>query len=494
MEKDKQPQKMLISPEVKDYIAIANKVKLKQLFELIQISPTPMQNNIIDLFDNKLQDWNFLTLVASRRSGKSFTSAILVIRELLIPNSSTILVTTSAKSASNLFNDILRLLRTLHIKTDAINSQQYYIKVGTSFFRAAFSKSVEGLVGNKSSLIILDESGLFQYQEFLNTVLLPMRLDYKNYINTKRFVAKVVLVSSPRAIGSDFYITYNKGLRAITERHKYLKNDNYISPEGYVSLHYAIYDSPLVNMEMIEAIKNSNELDVWRTEYLAEFIPATQGSVFKFGDKNIYNQKAFLNKMAKLEGTPKLQGFIGIDIGIRDNSAIIIGTVIDNKVYILDAYDKGLMTTEQLALQINKMKIKWKQHQVLSIDFDEGAIYIDPAALTVRHDLANIYEIANLPAYNRVKAGVDIINTLFEHDQIMLPDNQPKLINQLQELAYTESAIGSINSGHHDPFVRIKGHHFDLAHAFRYKLASMYRYWGLPEVHYNYNESIDYSQ
>lgn len=483
---------LLISPEVKEYIAVANKVKLGQLFDLLQIVPTLMQSNVISLFDNKLQEWNFLTLVASRRSGKSFTSAILVVRELLIPNSSTILVSTSAKSASNLFNDILRLLRTIGIKTDAINSQSYFIRIGTSYFRAAFSKSVEGLVGNKASLILLDEAGLYQYQEFADKILLPMRLDFKTYTDTKKFVAKVVLISSPRAIGSDFYHTYNKGLRSLNVRHNYPINDGFISPAGYVSLKYSIYDSPLVNEEMIKAIEESNEDSVWKTEYMAEFIPATQGSVFKFDHTNIYNQEELLNKVSKLPKRPILQGFIGLDIGIRDNSAVTVATIIDNKVYILDSYEKGLMTTEDLAKQINIMKKKWAEHPVLQVNFEEGAIYCDPSALTVRYDLANIYSIENLPAYNRVKAGVDIINTLFQHKQLMLPDNQVGLINQAQELSFTESAIGSINSGHNDPFVRVKGHHFDQVHSFRYCVASMYRYWGLPEVHYNY-DATDYS-
>ena len=483
---------IVISPEVREYIQAAEIVSLGKLFPLLKVDPTDMQNKLIDLFDNKLKEWNFLTLVASRRSGKSFSMAILVVRELLIPHSSTIMISTSAKSLSNLFNEILRLLRILGIKTSAINSQNYYIRIGDSHFRAAFPKSVEGVVGNKASLLCFDEAGLYQYQDFADRLLLPMRLDYKTYPDTLRFVSKVVLISSPRAIGSDFYITYNKGLRPLKERHKYPKNDNYISPDGYTSLHYSIYDSPLVSPEMIESIKESNTDEVWKTEYLAQFIPATQGSVFKFNDDNIYNQQELFDSIKNMENKSTLQGFIGCDIGIRDNSAIVVATVFDNKLYILDGFEKGMLTTEQLAKQIQQMKNHWINHPILPLDFEEGATYIDPSALTVRHDLANIYDIENLPAYNKIKAGIDSINTLFEHKLLMIPDNMDNLIIQAQELSYTESAIGSINSGHHDPFVRVKGHHYDLVHAFRYCVASMYRYWGLPEVQYNY-DNTDYS-
>ena len=49
--------------------------------------------------------------------------------------------------------------------------------------------------------------------------------------------------------------------------------------------------------EMIDAIKESNDDTTWKTEYLAQFVPATQGSVFKFSDANIYNQQELLDKL-----------------------------------------------------------------------------------------------------------------------------------------------------------------------------------------------------
>jgi len=491
-------QDIVIAPEVLEYIESVNLIGMGKLFSLLNIEPTPMQENIIDLFDNKLDLWNHLTLVASRRSGKSLTGAVIAVRELLIPNSSTILISSSAKTLSNLFNDIVRLLKSLGLKPDAINSQSYYIKLGNSYFRGGFSSAAEGVVGNKASLIILDEAGLYQYHDFAEAILYPMRLDYKSYPHTNMMVAKVVRMSSPRGLGSDFHIDYVKGLRPVAERVMHPINDNYISKNGYVSLKYSIYDSPLTPPKMIESLKESTDEMKWKNEYLAEFTATSAGTVFNINETtDIFDIDEFMNKLSyKLDDSDRdknieqmynkkdttLPLFIGLDIGTVDPTALVIGTVIENIFYVLDTFAQARMTTVDIANMLKTYISKWENHDVLPLSLEYGALFIDPAAKITRTDLAQTHNIDHVAAYNRISEGVDSINTLFQFKRIKIASNLGDLIEQIKTLAYKESAVGKHLSTNTDPFVKHKHHHYDLAHAFRYLVASTFRQFGLPEI------------
>ena len=471
----------IINKETQEYRESCKLISLGKLFKALDVEPTQMQLSLIRDFDERLEHWSYLTLAASRRSGKTFTVSIITVFELLKPNSSVILVSKSSKSLTANFNEIIKNLRLLGIKPDKINSNTYSLTIGNSHLRCAVQSQTENLLGAKASLIIIDEAGVYSYKEFMDQALLPMRIDYGSYEETKQFVSKVIRVSSPRTIGSDFFNDFERGLPPLFERHNYKRNDGYISKDGYISYRYNIYDSPLVTATLIESIKANTDEDIWKTEYLCEFIHASAVNVFPHFDKTIslYDRNELYDKLKAIGKTHKLQGFIGVDIGLIDNMAVVVGTIIDNSIYILDSHQENMITTSKLAEIINNFKDKWENHDKLPLAFDEGATYIDPSAALTRYDLATDYEVENLPAFNKIKEGINDINTLFEHKRLFIPYDQDALIQQIELLAYKDAAVHSLNattSG--DPFVRLKGHHFDIVHAFRYLCASITRYWG----------------
>jgi hypothetical protein len=474
----------IINKETKEYQEASGLIALGKLFETLDVEPTPMQLAIINDFDNRLDQWSYMNLAASRRSGKTFTVSIIAVFELLKPFSSTIIVSKSSKSLTANFNEIIKNLRLLGIKPDKLNSNTYSLTVGSSHLRCAVHTQTENLLGARASLLLIDEAGVYPYQDFMEQSLLPMRLDYGTYENTHQFVAKVVKVSSPRTIGSDFYRDFQIGLPPILERHLHSKNDGYISNSGTISYSYNIYDSPLVTVDIIESIKKSTPEDIWKTEYLCEFIHASAVNVFPSFNKsiNLYDIDKFLTKIKSI-GKTEYKGFIGIDIGLIDSTAFVVGTIIENKLYVLDTFNQNLMTTDEIAKQLVTIKDKWTTHKDITLSFSEGALYIDPSAALTRFDLANDYDIENLPAFNKIKEGINDINTLFRDNLIQIPISSTELIEQIETLAYKESAVYSLSaSTSGDPFLRVKGHHYDIAHAFRYLTASLKRYWNLPET------------
>ena len=176
-------------------------------------------------------------------------------------------------------------------------------------------------------------------------------------------------------------------------------------------------------------------------------------------------------------GTAKLQGFLGLDVGYRDNSAIVVGTVIDNNIYILDTFEQSHMTSKEFAEAVQVMISKWESG-ILPLDFNEGAIYIDPSAAMVNADLNNTYNIPSMPGYNKIREGISSINTAFKTNKLFINDELTTLIDQIKMLAFKESVVGSVTKNQGDPFVRVKGLHFDTLHAMRYLVVSTMLYWG----------------
>lgn len=480
----------IINKLTEDYRFHSNEVSLGKLYELLGMEPTPLQVAMIDLWDNRIEDFSEVNIAASRRYGKTLSAAVLAVRELLIINSSTIVISKSSKSVSVIFNEILRLLRVLGVKPTKINSNNYTLQVNDSHFRATPFKTMSTLLGLKSSLQIYDESGTYSYKEEADLVLKPMLNDYSTYPNTNMMVGKILRISSPRSIGSDMYYTYIDGLNGKPKA--LAKGDIYINAKGICSLNYDIYSSPLVSPHLIESLKQSTEPDVWKTEYLSLFVHLDAISAFtQFNkEKNLFDLEELTSKIGgtslaslgfnftNIEEAPRLQGFIGLDLGFRDSSSIIVGTVIDNNIYILDTFASPYLTTKEFAEEIQKMISKWSTG-TLALDFDEGAIYIDKTAAMAAADLNLIYDIPTLPGFNKVRDGISLMNVGFQNNKLRISKDLTELIDEIETLAYKEAVIGGLSKNSGDPFIRIKGKgHHDRVHAMRYMVTSIMKYWG----------------
>ncbi len=472
-----------------DYKLHTKQVSLQKLYSMLNVKPTPMQEGLIDLWDNRLEDFSEVNIAASRRQGKTFSASILIVRELLIINSSTMVISKSAKSVAVLFNEVLRLLRVLGLKPTKVNSNQYSLQLNDSILRCTVHKTMETLLGNKASLIVLDECGTYSYTEGININIMPMKNDYSTYEDTTMFVSKVLRISSPREIGSDFYYDMIKG--DINKPHDLNKGEVHISPKGVCSMSFSIFDSPLVTPQLIESLKLTTDVEVWQTEFLSKFIHMNSISAFSMfnEDGNTFSLPELTNRlgghslqslgfnMSTIE-EPALQGFLGLDVGFRDNSAIVVGTVIDNSIYILDAFEQSHMTSKEFAERIQEMIDKWAGG-ALPLDFTSGAIYIDKTAAMMQADLNSTYNIPAMPGYNKVREGISLMNTGFKTNKLYINEELTFLIDQINMLAFKEAIVGSINKNSGDPFVRVKGHHFDVVHALRYLTTSIMMYWGI---------------
>ena len=139
-------------------------------------------------------------------------------------------------------------------------------------------------------------------------------------------------------------------------------------------------------------------------EYMADF-NVFEGQVWAFNHENC---TADLTAM----DVKNMDVFAGLDVGYKDPTAFcVIGYEWDEKkFYLLDEYLDSERTTEQHAVQIQKLIDKWE------IDY----IYIDSAAQQTRFDFAQNYDISTINAKKSVLDGIGHVAGIIDNDNLIV--------------------------------------------------------------------------
>ena len=106
--------------------------------------------------------------------------------------------------------------------------------------------------------------------------------------------------------------------------------------------------------------------------------------------------------------TSKMDVFAGLDVGYKDPTALCVIAYDwdEQKFYLIDEYMDAERTTEQHAIEINKMIHKY------NIDY----IYIDSAAQQTRFDFAQNYDISTINAKKSVLDGIGHTAGIIDND------------------------------------------------------------------------------
>ena len=104
----------LANTEIKTYQEFSQRIKLRKVWDLLKQSPHSGQAPIVvDIDDDP--SINHHVVVLGRRSGKSFSTAMIVLKELLIPYSNTILLSPAYKNSDIMFKEVLKHVQTLQL-------------------------------------------------------------------------------------------------------------------------------------------------------------------------------------------------------------------------------------------------------------------------------------------------------------------------------------------------------------------------------------------
>jgi len=435
----------LQNKEIELYKNTTDKIKMKKLYESLDITPNKVQEELIDLVDEKRDEVNNLVLCMGRRGSKSFSASIIIVRELLVPYSSVGILAPLIKVTGILWDEVRKRLRELNIKPTSINNQARTLELENgSTLKAASEDSIEALLGNRFSLIVVDEAAIFKgLKDILEMILYPTMSDFGVRKSGVPY-GKMLIISTPRGVNNDFFYYFTQ------EKTK----------SNWKSLQYDSSVNPLNTKAFLEQMKESLDDLTYKQEILAQFVSIGGNDVFfSFNpDKNTYKMEEitkFITKDSKIVA--------GLDIGFKDSSASVLILVNEKGFYVLDTIMLSQSTTKEVCDSFKLLEDKYPSKPEIR--------YIDPAAALTSFDFANLYGYITYPADNSVREGISILNELFRSNKLFIEESLVDLIGQITTIQWKTS-----NSRSTDPFQKHKSHHFDLIHALRYGVYTYYKY------------------
>lgn len=369
------------------------KLPVAPYLELLGISPLPSQMAIINAINDP--KYRFVCAAVSRRQGKTYIANIIGQLVSLVPGSN-ILIMSPNYNLSQISFDLQRnLIKHFELEVRRDNAKDRVIEMDNgSTIRMGSVNQVDSCVGRSYDLIIFDEAALADGEDAFNVALRPT-LDKDN--------SKAIFISTPRGKNNWFAKFFQRGF-----------TDEFPS---WASIRATYKDNPRMSPADIEEARKSTSDAEFRQEYEADF-NTYEGQVWRF------NAEECVANLEELD-TSKMDVFAGLDVGYRDPTALcVIGYDWDEqKYYVLDEYFNSERTTEQHAMEIQKLINKW------DIDY----IFIDSAAQQTRFDFAQQYDIPTNNAKKSVLDGIAHVERIVDNNQLIVDQSCKEVLGALDQ-------------------------------------------------------------
>lgn len=401
------------------------KLPVTQYLELLGVSPLPSQMAIINAINN--DKYRFVVASISRRQGKTYIANIIGQLVSLVPGSN-ILIMSPNYSLSQISFDLQRqLIKHFDLEVAKDNAKDKVIELTNgSTIRMGSVNQVDSCVGRSYDLIIFDEAALADGEDAFNVALRPT-LDKDN--------SKAIFISTPRGKNNWFAKFYHRGF-----------SDEF--PE-WASIRATYKDNPRMSeTDIAEARKSMSEAE-FRQEYEADF-NTYEGQIWSF------NHEECVANLEEID-TRGMEIIGGLDVGYRDPTAfcVIAYDWNEEKYYVLDEYMNNESTTEQHAIQIQRLMNKW------DIDF----IFIDSAAQQTRYDFAQQYDISTNNAKKSVLDGIAHVERIVDNDKLIVSQDCKEVLASLDQYQWDPNP----NLAKEKPRHNMASH---MADALRYALYS----------------------
>ena len=361
------------------------KLPVPPYLDLLGIEALPSQMAIINAINNP--KYRFVCAAVSRRQGKTYIANIIGQLVSLVPGSN-ILIMSPNYALSQISFDLQRnLIKHFDLEVTKDNAKDKVIEISNgSTIRMGSVNQVDSCVGRSYDLIIFDEAALADGKDAFNVALRPT-LDKPN--------SKALFISTPRGRNNWFSEFFYRGF-----------SDEF--PE-WVSIRATYKDNPRMSeSDISEARKSMSEAE-FKQEYEADF-NTYEGQIWSFNfEENVLDLSQFETK--------KMDVFAGLDVGFKDPTAMCVVAYDwdEDKFYLVDEYMNNERTTEQHAVEIQKLIQRW------DIDF----IYIDSAAQQTRFDFAQNYDISTINAKKSVLDGIGHVASIVDNNKLFI-DQQCK--------------------------------------------------------------------
>ena len=369
------------------------KLPIEGYLDLLGVSPNTSQTAIINAINNP--KYRFVCAAVSRRQGKTYISNIIGQLVCLVPNSHVLLMSPNYSLSQISFDLQRNLIKHFDLEVTRDNAKDKVIELSNqSTIRMGSINQVDSVVGRSYDLIIFDEAALTDGRDAFNVALRPT-LDKDN--------SKAIFISTPRGRNNYFAEFYYRGY-----------SDEF--PE-WLSIKATWHENPRVSEDDIKEAKKTMSEAEFNQEYLADF-NVFEGQIWRF------NHEQCIGNFSEIE-VGRMDVFAGLDVGYKDPTAFcVIAYDWDTETYhVLDEYYNSERTTEQHAVEIQKLIQKW------DIDY----IYIDSAAQQTRYDFAQNYDISTINAKKSVLDGIGHVAGIVDNDKLQVDQKCKEVLMALDQ-------------------------------------------------------------
>ena len=369
------------------------KLPIEGYMDLLGITPNSTQVAIINSINNP--KYRFVTAAVSRRQGKTYIANVIGQLVCLVPGTNVLLMSPNY-SLSQISFDLQRtLIKHFDLEVVKDNAKDKVIELSNhSTIRMGSVNQVDSVVGRSYDLIIFDDAALVDGRAAFNVALRPT-LDKES--------SKAIFISTPRGRNNWFAEFWHRGFSGEF-------------PE-WASVKATYHENPRISDEDIaEARKTMSEAE-FNQEYMADF-NVFEGQIWGF------NMEKCQQDLSELD-VSKMDIFAGMDVGYKDPTAFcVIGYDWESeKYYLLAEYLDSERTTEQHAIEIQKLIQKW------NIDY----IYIDSAAQQTRYDFAQNYDISTINAKKSVLDGIGHVAAICDNDKLIVDQKCSETLSALDQ-------------------------------------------------------------
>lgn len=299
----------LIPQDVLNYREHCGKINPMILAEKLGVKLHTKQEEICRNFlkDNR-DTWDYYSVLAGRRFGKSFLMRILALAELLTPSGRVVFITPTMRLAEKHFHFILKALKKFPEMEGKFNAlkQKLTIEIDmldSSLMCASFDSWDDRVTGDALTFVIYDEIYLAnsKTQDDMMETIEPTTATYGTYPSGAMY-GKTLALGTPRGTKT--------GTRAGQNHIKALsKNKEF---RFYKGSEYTVYDNPLVTLETIERLKSKMSKAKFDREFLVKF-EGSNTQIFRNFDEveNVVD----INEIQELKNRDDLFLIIAFDYG-----------------------------------------------------------------------------------------------------------------------------------------------------------------------------------
>jgi len=371
--------------------------------------PIPPQYALINAINNP--KYRFITAVLSRRTGKTEISNIIAQLVSFIPNSNVLIISPNYGLSSISWDLQRKFLKMFDIELTKSNAKDKVIELQNgSTIRMASVSQADSAVGRSYSLILFDECALDDKGRDAFNIQLRPTLDTAN--------SKCIFISTPRG-KNWFHEFYNRGFSEEFPQ--------------WVSVHSDWHSNPRAMESDILEAKMSMSKAEFNQEYLASFV-SLQGQIYEF-DKETSIKPLDLSKIDVQDV------IVGVDIGFRDATAMVVVATDGHAFYVVDEYVKGGTSTEKHAEVLNTYIEKY------NVDF----IYIDAAAAQTAFDLSMLYDISTIKAKKDILPGISYVASAIDNGKLIVDPRCKHTLKMLETYVWDDRQGLIVEKPKHDP-------------------------------------------